>query len=212
MNKIDFLDLFAINQRQHKELVSAFSRVLDSGWYIMGEELEQFEKEFAEYCGVKYCIGVANGLDALILVLRAWKELGYLEDGDEVLVPANTYIASILAITENKLVPVLVEPDIETYNINPALIENYITEKTKAILPVHLYGLLCNMPEISAIARKYNLLILEDCAQAHGAIRDGRKAGAWGMLQDLVFIEEKTLELWGMRELLLQIMQNYPQL
>lgn len=143
MNKIDFLDLFAINQRQHKELVSAFSRVLDSGWYIMGEELEQFEKEFAEYCGVKYCIGVANGLDALILVLRAWKELGYLEDGDEVLVPANTYIASILAITENKLVPVLVEPDIETYNINPALIENYITEKTKAILPVHLYGLLC---------------------------------------------------------------------
>lgn len=180
MNKIDFLDLFAINQRQHKELVSAFSRVLDSGWYIMGEELEQFEKEFAEYCGVKYCIGVANGLDALILVLRAWKELGYLEDGDEVLVPANTYIASILAITENKLVPVLVEPDIETYNINPALIENYITEKTKAILPVHLYGLLCNMPEISAIARKYNLLILEDCAQAHGAIRDGRKAGAWG--------------------------------
>lgn len=129
MNKIDFLDLFAINQRQHKELVSAFSRVLDSGWYIMGEELEQFEKEFAEYCGVKYCIGVANGLDALILVLRAWKELGYLEDGDEVLVPANTYIASILAITENKLVPVLVEPDIETYNINPALIENYITEK-----------------------------------------------------------------------------------
>lgn len=157
----------------------------------MGEELEQFEKEFAEYCGVKYCIGVANGLDALILVLRAWKELGYLEDGDEVLVPANTYIASILAITENKLVPVLVEPDIETYNINPALIENYITEKTKAILPVHLYGLLCNMPEISAIARKYNLLILEDCAQAHGAIRDGRKAGAWGMLQDLVFIQEK---------------------
>lgn len=133
----------------------------------------------------------------MILVLRAWKELGYLEDGDEVLVPANTYIASILAITENKLVPVLVEPDIETYNINPALIENYITEKTKAILPVHLYGLLCNMPEISAIARKYNLLILEDCAQAHGAIRDGRKAGAWGMLQDLVFIQEKTLELWG---------------
>ena len=197
MNKIDFLDLFAINQRQHKELVSAFSRVLDSGWYIMGEELEQFEKEFAEYCGVKYCIGVANGLDALILVLRAWKELGYLEDGDEVLVPANTYIASILAITENKLVPVLVEPDIETYNINPALIENYITEKTKAILPVHLYGLLCNMPEISAIARKYNLLILEDCAQAHGAIRDGRKAGAWGDAAGFSFYPGKNLGALG---------------
>ena len=197
MNKIDFLDLYAINQRQHKELVSAFSRVLNSGWYVMGEELEQFEKEFAEYCGVKYCIGVANGLDALILVLRAWKELGYLEDGDEVLVPANTYIASILAITENKLVPVLVEPDIETYNINPALIENYITEKTKAILPVHLYGLLCNMPEISEIARKYNLLILEDCAQAHGAIRNGRKAGAWGDAAGFSFYPGKNLGALG---------------
>ena len=131
MNKIDFLDLFAINQRQHKELVSAFSRVLDSGWYIMGEELEQFEKEFAEYCGVKYCIGVANGLDALILVLRAWKELGYLEDGDEVLVPANTYIASILAITENKLVPVLVEPDIETYNIIPGSLPHPLSASGK---------------------------------------------------------------------------------
>ncbi|QCT85725.1 DegT/DnrJ/EryC1/StrS family aminotransferase [Escherichia sp. E4742] len=197
MNKIDFLDLYAINQRQHKELVSAFSRVLNSGWYIMGEELKQFEKEFAEYCGVKYCIGVANGLDALILVLRAWKELGYLEDGDEVLVPANTYIASILAITENKLVPILVEPDIETYNINPALIENYITEKTKAILPVHLYGLLCNMPEISEIARKYNLLILEDCAQAHGAIRNGRKAGAWGDAAGFSFYPGKNLGALG---------------
>ncbi|EFB3350691.1 WblQ protein [Escherichia coli H605] len=197
MNKIDFLDLYAINQRQHKELVSAFSRVLNSGWYVMGEELEQFEKEFAEYCGVKYCIGVANGLDALILVLRAWKELGYLEDGDEVLVPANTYIASILAITENKLVPILVEPDIETYNINPALIENYITEKTKAILPVHLYGLLCNMPEISEIARKYNLLILEDCAQAHGAIRNGRKAGAWGDAAGFSFYPGKNLGALG---------------
>ena len=197
MNKIDFLDLYAINQRQHKELVSAFSRVLYSGWYVMGEELEQFEKEFAEYCGVKYCIGVANGLDALILVLRAWKELGYLEDGDEVLVPANTYIASILAITENKLVPNLDEPDIETYNINPALIENYITEKTKAILPVHLYGLLCNMPEISEIARKYNLLILEDCAQAHGAIRNGRKAGAWGDAAGFSFYPGKNLGALG---------------
>lgn len=197
MNKIDFLDLYAINQRQHKELVSAFSRVLNSGWYIMGEELKQFEKEFAEYCGVKYCIGVANGLDALILVLRAWKELGYLEDGDEVLVPANTYIASILAITENKLVPILVEPDIETYNINTALIENYITEKTKAILPVHLYGLLCNMPEISEIARKYNLLILEDCAQAHGAIRNGRKAGAWGDAAGFSFYPGKNLGALG---------------
>lgn len=137
MKKISFLDLNAINQRQHNELVSAFSRVLDSGWYIMGKELEQFEREFAEYCEVEHCIGVANGLDALILVLRAWKELGYLQDGDEVLVPSNTYIASILAITENNLVPILVEPDIDTYNINPAELERHITEKTKAILPVH---------------------------------------------------------------------------
>ncbi len=197
MKKISFLDLNAINQRQHNELISAFSRVLDSGWYIMGKELEQFEHEFAEYCDVEHCIGVANGLDALILVLRAWKELGYLQDGDEVLVPSNTYIASILAITENNLVPVLVEPDIDTYNINPALLEQHITEKTKAILPVHLYGLLCDMPEICAIAKKYNLLVLEDCAQAHGAMRDGRKAGAWGDAAGFSFYPGKNLGALG---------------
>ncbi|VEB96359.1 UDP-4-amino-4-deoxy-L-arabinose--oxoglutarate aminotransferase [Cedecea lapagei] len=197
MKKISFLDLYAINQRQHSELVDAFSRVLDSGWYIMGKELEQFEHEFAEYCGVEHCIGVANGLDALILVLRAWKELGYLKDGDEVLVPANTYIASILAITENNLVPVLVEPDIKTYNINPAAIEEHITHKTKAILPVHLYGLLCDMQEICQIAKKHNLLVLEDCAQSHGAEKGGRKAGAWGDAAGFSFYPGKNLGALG---------------
>jgi dTDP-4-amino-4,6-dideoxygalactose transaminase len=197
MEKINFLDLHAINNRDRDELIEAFTRVLDSGWYIMGEELSKFEFEFAKYCGVKHCIGVANGLDALVLVLRAWKELGRLQDGDEVLVPANTYIASILAITENNLVPVLIEPDIKSYNINSSLIEKYITSKTKVILPVHLYGQLCDMPEINKIAKKHNILVLEDCAQSHGAHYDGRKAGAWGDAAGFSFYPGKNLGAIG---------------
>ncbi len=144
---IDFLDLKRINAQYEDELKQACARVIDSGWYIIGNELEQFETEFSEYCGTKHAIGVANGLDALILAFRAWKEMGMLEDGDEVIVPANTYIASILAITENKLVPVLVEPDPHTYNLTKEGIEAAISLKTKAILPVHLYGLISPMPE-----------------------------------------------------------------
>ncbi|KFC80959.1 DegT/DnrJ/EryC1/StrS family aminotransferase [Buttiauxella agrestis] len=197
MKKINFLDLHAINNRQRDELVTAFTRVLDSGWYVMGEELNKFESQFAEYCGVKHCIGVANGLDALILVLRAWKELGHLNDGDEVLVPANTYIASILAVTENNLIPVMIEPDINTYNINTDLIESAITNKTKAILPVHLYGQLSNMPLINEIAKKYNLLVLEDCAQSHGAHFENRKAGAWGNAAGFSFYPGKNLGALG---------------
>ena len=139
---IPFLDLKAINAQYRDELVQACARVIDSGWYIQGAEVKAFEQEFAEYCGTKHCIGVANGLDALILVLRAWKEMGKLKEGDEVIVPANTYIASILAITENRLTPVLVEPNPATYNISPANIRAAITEKTKAIVAVHLYGCL----------------------------------------------------------------------
>jgi len=127
---IPFLDLKNINQQYREELIAACTRVIDSGWYIGGKELEQFEQNFAEYCGVKFAIGVANGLDALILTLRAWKELGQLQEGDEVIVPSNTYIASILAITANKLMPVLVEPDLATYNIDPLKIEEAITAKT----------------------------------------------------------------------------------
>ena len=159
---IKFLDLQKINAQYKIELQEAFSRVLDSGWYIMGTELKQFEADFASYCGTKHAIGVANGLDALILIIRAYKELGFMKDGDEILVPSNTYIASVLAISANNLVPVLVEPNIDSFNIDPLLIEASITAKTKAILPVHLYGQLCDMAMINAIAKKHNLKVIED--------------------------------------------------
>ncbi|MDP5131571.1 MAG: DegT/DnrJ/EryC1/StrS family aminotransferase, partial [Paraglaciecola sp.] len=145
----------------------------------------------------KHCIGVANGLDALILVLRAWKELGKLKEGDEVIVPANTYIASILAITENRLKPVLVEPDEKTYNLCPKKLKAAITPNTKAILPVHLYGQLANMPEIMAIADEYQLLVLEDSAQAHGAEVSGKKAGNWGHASGFSFYPGKNLGALG---------------
>lgn len=195
--KIPFLDLKAINSQYREELIEAATRVIDSGWYIRGQEVEQFEKEFSDYCGSQYCIGVANGLDALILVLRAWKELGKLKEGDEVIIPANTYIASILAITESRLVPVLVEPNIHTYNIDPNLIEQAITPKTKAILPVHLYGQLAPMPAILDIANRHQLLVLEDAAQAHGASLDGRKAGNWGDAAGFSFYPGKNLGALG---------------
>ncbi|MBG0521700.1 DegT/DnrJ/EryC1/StrS family aminotransferase [Enterobacter cloacae] len=197
MNKVDFLDLKNINLKYEGELVEAFTRVLHSGWYIMGKELSDFESKFAQYCGVKHCVGVANGLDALILVIRAWKEMGKLNDGDEIIVPANTYIASVLAITENNLKPVFVEPDSKTYNLDPLKIEKAITDKTKAILPVHLYGQICNMPEIKKISDKYNLLILEDSAQSHGAEIAGVKAGAWGDASGFSFYPGKNLGAIG---------------
>ncbi|MDY6450137.1 DegT/DnrJ/EryC1/StrS family aminotransferase [Acinetobacter faecalis] len=194
---INFLDLKKINQQYRQELIEASTRVIDSGWYINGNELAQFENNFAQYCGTQHAIGVANGLDALILVLRAWKELGKLSDGDEVLVPANTYIASILAISANNLKPVLVEPDINTYNINPHLIEEKITSKTKAILAVHLYGQLADMPNIMRLANKYDLLVLEDSAQAHGAEIEGKKAGSWGDASGFSFYPGKNLGALG---------------
>jgi len=194
---IPFLDLKAINSHYRDELIEAITRVIDSGWYIRGQEVQNFEKEFAEYCGSKYCIGVANGLDALILVIRAWKELGKIKEGDEIIVPANTYIASILAITENRLIPVLVEPDINTYNIDPNLIEKAITPKTKAIMPVHLYGQLACMPAILDIAQRYQLLVLEDAAQAQGANFNGRKAGNWGDAAGFSFYPGKNLGALG---------------
>lgn len=194
---IPFLDLKNINKQYRNELIDACTRVIDSGWYIGGSELEQFEKNFAEYCDVKFAIGVANGLDALILTLRAWKELGKLNDGDEVIVPSNTYIASILAITANNLTPVLVEPDIATYNIDPAKIEAAITSRTKVILPVHLYGLLAPMPQIMGIAKKHNLLVLEDSAQSHGAQIDNKKSGNWGDASGFSFYPGKNLGALG---------------
>lgn len=194
---IPFLDLKAINAQYRDELVDACARVIDSGWYIGGSELEQFEQQFANYCGTKYAIGVANGLDALILTLRAWKELGKLKEGDEVIVPSNTYIASILAISANNLTPVLVEPCVDSLNIDPKKVEAAITGKTKAILPVHLYGQLADMPAIMDIAKRYNLLVLEDSAQAHGACLDGKKAGSWGDASGFSFYPGKNLGALG---------------
>jgi dTDP-4-amino-4,6-dideoxygalactose transaminase len=172
-----FLDLKKINEACAADLEQAFKKVLDSGWYIMGEQLKLFEKEFADYCKVKHCIGVANGLDALILILEAYKEMGVMKEGDEVLVPANTYIASILAISKAGLTPVMVEPSMDDYLIDPALIEQSITNRTKAILPVHLYGQLCKMDEINAIAKKHGLKVIDDCAQSQGAVYKGKRCG-----------------------------------
>lgn len=194
---IPFLDLKTINAQYRNELVEACTRVIDSGWYIGGNELEQFEQQFSNYCGTKYAIGVANGLDALILTLRAWKKLGKLKDGDEVIVPSNTYIASILAITANHLVPVLVEPDIDSFNIDPNKIEAAITSKTKVVLPVHLYGRLADMSAIMDIAKRNDLLVLEDSAQAHGASNDGKKAGNWGDASGFSFYPGKNLGALG---------------
>lgn len=194
---IPFLDLKSINTQYRAELIEACTRVIDSGWYISGNELEKFEQNFASYCGTNFAIGVANGLDALILTLRAWKELGKLKDGDEVIVPSNTYIASILAITANDLVPILVEPNIETYNIDSEKVEAAITTKTKVILPVHLYGQLADMPTIMQIANKHNLLVLEDSAQSHGATINGKKAGNWGDASGFSFYPGKNLGALG---------------
>jgi len=194
---ISFLDLKKINGLHKKELIAACERVINSGWYICGKELEIFESNFAKYCGTSYCIGVANGLDALTLTLRAWIELGRIKEGDEVIVPANTYIASILAITESNLVPVLVEPTEVTYNICLEKLQEAITEKTKVILAVHLYGHLADMPEINRIAQDYKLLVLEDSAQAHGAEIDGVKAGNWGNASGFSFYPGKNLGALG---------------
>ncbi len=194
---IPFLDLKDINSSRKHDLIKAFERVLDSGWYILGEEVKSFEREFAAYCGVKHCIGVANGLDALILILRAYKELGKLKEGDEVIVPANTYIATILAVSENRLIPVLVEPDLNTYNIDPTKIEEKITAKTRAIMPVHLYGQLADMSAICAIAKKHDLLVIEDSAQAHGALSGSKRAGSFGDASGFSFYPGKNLGALG---------------
>jgi dTDP-4-amino-4,6-dideoxygalactose transaminase len=194
---IPFLDLKKINAQYREELIEACTKVIDNGWYVQGNEHSEFEKEFAQYCGTKYAIGVANGLDALILILRAYKELGIMQDGDEVIVPANTYIASVLAISQNNLTPVLVEPDINTYLIDPLKIEEKITSKTKAIMPVHLYGQTCKMDEINAIAKKYNLKVIEDSAQAHGAYYKDKRAGNLGNASGFSFYPGKNLGALG---------------
>ena len=194
---IPFLDLKNINAPFRKELIDAISDVADSGRYILGEKVEAFEKQFASYCGVKHAIGTGNGLDALTLIIRAYKEMGVFNEGDGVLVPSNTYIASILSITENNLKPVFVEPDINTYNIDVNLIEQSITSKTKAILIVHLYGQIAYSEELQRVADKHNLKIIEDCAQAQGASHKGKKTGSLGDVGGFSFYPSKNLGALG---------------
>lgn len=194
---IPFLDLKATNNQYRQALIDAVTRVIDSGWYVLGEEVKAFEQEFAAYCGVSHCVGVANGLDALSLTLRAWLEMGRLQLGDEVIVPANTYIASILAISANGLKPVLVEPDEASFNMSISNARAAITNKTRAILPVHLYGQMADMPAIMALADEYGLLVLEDAAQAHGAAVQGKKAGSWGNAAGFSFYPGKNLGALG---------------
>lgn len=194
---IKFLDLKAINDNYEPELSQSIKRVLDSGWYLLGNEVKAFEKEYGEYIGTKHCIGVANGLDALRLILKAYIELGVMEEGDEIIVPANTYIASILAITDNRLKPVLVEPDLNTYNINPFLIEEKITERTKGIMIVHLYGLNAMHPEIQQLVDKYNLKLIEDNAQAVGSYYSEKRTGSIGHAAGNSFYPGKNLGALG---------------
>ena len=186
---IKFLDLFAINNASSFELTAAFQRVLNSGWYILGEEVENFELKFAKYCGVNNCVGVGNCLDALQFILKSYN----IGAGDEVIVPSNTYIATWLAVSNVGAIPIPVEPVIETYNIDPNRIEKSLTSRTKAIMVVHLYGQPVNIDPINDIAIKYNLKVIEDSAQAHGALYKGRRVGALGDASGFSFYPGKNL-------------------
>ena len=190
---IKFLDLAKINNRFRAEVDERITNILDKGWYLQGEENDKFSAHFAQYCGAKYALGVANGLDALRLIIKA----SGLGAGDEIIVPANTYIATILAISDNGCTPVLVEPDIHTYNITPDLIEQAITPKTKAIMVVHLYGQAVQMQKVWDLAKKYNLKVFEDCAQAHGAYYQDRKVGNLSDAAAFSFYPGKNLGCMG---------------
>ena len=191
--KVPFVSFLPMEHELDQELRAAFERVYNRSWYIQGVEDENFEKEFAKYCGTEYCVGVGNGLDALMLSLKALD----IQQGDEVIVPSNTYIATALAVTYVGATPVFVEPDIHTFNIDPAKIEDKITDRTKAIIPVHLYGQSCDMDSILSIANKYNLYVVEDCAQAHGARYKGEKVGSFGDLAGFSFYPGKNLGALG---------------
>jgi dTDP-4-amino-4,6-dideoxygalactose transaminase len=194
---IKFLDLKRINDSFEPQLSEAVRRVLDSGWYLLGREAEEFEKEYALFLGVRHCIGVANGLDALRIILKAYIEMGSMKEGDEIIVPANTYIASILAITDNRLVPVLVEPDINTYNIDPFRIEEKISPRTRAVMVVHLYGQNAMHPEIERIVAKHNLKLIEDNAQAQGCYYGEKRTGSLGNAAGHSFYPGKNLGALG---------------
>lgn len=191
--KVPFSNFKPMERELYKDLLSAFERVCLSSWYIKGKEDEFFEKAFAEFCETKYCIGCGNGLDSLMLALKA---LG-IKEGDEVIVPSNTFIATVLAVTYTGAIPVLVEPNIYTYNIDPPKIEEVITKRTKAIIPVHLYGQPADMDPIMEIANKFNLFVIEDCAQAHGATYKGKKIGSFGDASGFSFYPGKNLGALG---------------
>lgn len=192
-----FLDLKAINARQENDIRNALTSIVDGGWYILGKETEAFEREFATYCGTKYCLGVANGLDALVMIFEAYKLLGRLQEGDEIIVPANTFIASVLAVSRAGLKPVLVEPAEGTFNIDPARARAAITPRTRGILPVHLYGTVADMEPLLALAREHDLVVVEDAAQAHGAYSGNRRAGAIGDAAGFSFYPGKNLGALG---------------
>ena len=194
---VRFLDLKAVNAPLIDAMADAASATLRSGWYLRGAACDRFESEFASFCSSEYCVGVANGLDALTLVLLAWRELGILKAGDEVIVPANTFIASVLAIVQAGLVPVLVEPDESTFNLDPARIEAHITPSTRLVMPVHLYGQCADMQPIREIARRYGLKVLEDAAQAHGASYRGERSGGLGDAAGFSFYPGKNLGALG---------------
>ena len=194
---IAFVDLKRVNERYRKEVLEAITRVYDSGWYLLGREVKAFEENWAAYCRVKHAIAVGNGLDALRLVFRAYIELGALAEGDEVLVPANTYIASILAVTENRLKPILVEPQPRTFNLDPTRLRNQISVRARAILTVHLYGQVSYSTELESIAREYGLKVVEDSAQCHGALWHGRRAGGLGDAAGFSFYPAKSLGALG---------------
>jgi len=194
---IKFLDLQKINAQYEQELKEAANRVIDSGWYLLGKELEGFEHNYAAFCGTKYALGVANGLDALRLIFKAYIELGSMQKGDEVIIPANTYIASVLAISDNGLIPVFIEPNIHTYNLDSSKIEAALTEKTKAILTVHLYGQNSVDEQMLAICKKHNLKLVEDSAQSHGATWNGKVMGSIGDAAGHSFYPGKNLGALG---------------
>lgn len=194
---IKFLDLKAINDSYEPDLFNAAKRVVDSGWYLLGEEAKAFENEYGKFTGTKHCIGVANGLDALRIILKAYIQTGFMKEGDEIIVPANTYIASILAITDNRLTPVLAEPDLNTYNIDPHLIEGKITSRTKAIMVVHLYGQNGMHSEIQRLVKKYNIKLIEDNAQSVGCFYGNKHTGSVGDIAGHSFYPGKNLGALG---------------
>jgi dTDP-4-amino-4,6-dideoxygalactose transaminase len=191
--KVPFSTVYPLHQEIASEVLEKFKGVYEKSWFIQGEEFKEFEKEFAEYCGSKYCVGCGNGLDSLYLIMKALD----IKGGDEVIIPSNTFIATALAVSYTGAVPIFVEPDLWSYNLNPSLIEEKITDKTKAIIAVHLYGQAANMKEICAIGQKYNLKVIEDCAQAHGAKYKGQKVGTFGDAAAFSFYPGKNLGALG---------------